>query len=186
MKDWESPIFTLLTPALDYFFKVSLSQGSHLIAEQTLDFIATYGDSYAKAPRTKKQLKELEYFTEFVLNQVDDLELKEKWAEGVQIFSQTAKKARQNKYSDERIWSAGSNLLKEIYTTQVLNYDTESSDFYKVKENIYRLITSSLAAFGTILSGDGLSVAVHIDNPQDEKSWSVIASVIDKLERLFQ
>ncbi|WP_392476507.1 hypothetical protein [Nostoc sp. C110] len=186
VKDWESPIFTLLTPALDYFFKVSLSQGSHLIAEQTLDFIATYGDSYAKAPRTKKQLKELEYSTELVLNQVDDLELKEEWAEGIKIFFQTAKKARQDKYSDERIWSAGSNLLKEIYTTQVLNSDTESSDYHKVKENIYRLITSSLAAFGTILSGDGLSVAVHIDNPQEEKPWSVIASVIDKLERLFQ
>ncbi|MBD2505162.1 hypothetical protein [Anabaena azotica] len=184
--DWKLPIFTLLTPTLDSFFKLSLSQASDLIAEQTLDFIATYGESYAKAPRTNKQLQELEDCINLVLDKVDDLDLKEAWSEEIETFYQLARKSRQERYSDERIWSAGSLLLKNIYTTQALNSDTETNNNYKVKENISRFITSSLSALGTILQGDGLSVAIHISNNQAQKDWSVIANVVDKLERLFQ
>jgi hypothetical protein len=131
----------------------------------------------------KKQLKELKSLTQLVLDKVDDLELKDEWAEGLDIFLKTA---NQVKYSDERIWSAAGDLLKKIYTPQILNSDTESNEYSRVKENIFRLITSSLAAFGTILGDDGLSVAVRIDNPEKNNFWSVGANAIDKLERLFQ
>ncbi|MFB2834899.1 hypothetical protein [Floridanema evergladense] len=183
IENWELPIFALLTPALDSFFQVSLSEGSPLIAEQTLDFIATWGESYAKAPRTKKQLKELKSLTTSLLDKVDDLELKDEWAEGLDTFFQSAD---DRKYSDERIWSAASDLLKKIYTSKILNNDTESKKYSRTKENISRLIISSLAALGTILGDDGLSVAVRINNPKENNSWSVVASAIDKLERLFQ
>jgi hypothetical protein len=183
VKDWELPIFALLTPALDAFLKVSLSEGSSLIAEQTLDFITTWGESYAKAPRTKKQLEDIKVLTQSVLNQVDDLDLKEEWTEGLATFFQTADRV---KYSDENIWSAAGNLLKKIYTPKILNRDIGSNDSSRVKDNILRLITSSLAALGTILGGDGLSVAVRIDDSKENKFWSVVASAIDKLERLFQ
>ena len=183
VQNWELPIFALLTPALDSFFKVSLSQGSPLIAEQTLDFIATWGDSYAKAPRKKKQLQEFKYLANSVLDQVDDLELKEEWAEGLDTFFETADEM---KYADENIWSAASDLLKKLYTPKIWNSDTGSNESSRVKDNIIRLITSSLAALGTILGGDGLSVAVRIDNSEESKFWSVVASAIDKLERLFQ
>lgn len=183
IENWESPIFALLTPALDSFFKVSLSEGSPLIAEQTMDFIATWSESYAKAPRTKQQLKELNALTKSVLDKVDDLELKEEWAEGLDTFFKTADEM---KYSDERIWSAAGDLLKKIYTPRILNFNTASNESSRVKDNISRLITSSLAALGTILGGDGLSVAVRIDKPEENNFWSVGASAIDKLERLFQ
>ncbi|MFM6604530.1 MAG: hypothetical protein ACKPH3_10705, partial [Dolichospermum sp.] len=52
VKDWELPIFALLSPAIDSFLKVSLAAGNPLISEQTLDFISTWGENYAKAPRT--------------------------------------------------------------------------------------------------------------------------------------
>ncbi|MFM6269853.1 MAG: hypothetical protein ACKPFA_25625, partial [Dolichospermum sp.] len=58
VKDWELPIFALLSPAIDSFFKVSLTEKNHLVSEQTLDFISTWGENYAKAPRTRKQLIE--------------------------------------------------------------------------------------------------------------------------------
>lgn len=183
IENWELPIFALLTPALDSFFKVSLSEGSQLIAEQTLDFIATWGESYAKAPRTKKQLRELKSLTKSVLDKVDDLELKDEWAEGLNTFFQTADEM---KYSDQRIWSAGGDVLRKIYTPAILNAKTASNEYSRVKDNISRLVTSSLAALGTILGGDGLSVAVRINNAEENKSWSVVASAIDKLERLFQ
>lgn len=183
VENWESPIFALLTPALDSFLKVSLSEGSPLIAEQTLDFIATWGDSYAKAPRTKKQLNELKSLTQSVLNKVDDLDLREEWSDGLEIFFQTA---AQIKYSDENIWSSARDLLKKIYTTTILNTDTDLNESSRVKNNILRLITSSLAALGTILGSGGLSVAVRMDNPENNNFWSVVASAIDKLERLFQ
>lgn len=183
IENWELPIFALLIPALDSFFQVSLSEGNPLIAEQTLDFIATWGESYAKAPRTKKQLKELKSLTESVVDQVDDLELKDEWAEGLDTFFQSADDI---KYSDGRIWSAAGDLLRKIYTTKILNSDIGSKESSRTKENISRLITSSLAALGTILGDDGLSVAVRIDNPKENNSWSVVASAIDKLERLFQ
>ena len=183
VENWELPIFALLTPALDSFFKVSLSEGSPLIAEQTLDFITTWGDSYAKAPRIKKQLKELKSLTQLVLDKVDDLDIKDEWAEGLNTFFQTADN---NKYSDQNIWSAAGDLLKKIYTPAILNANTGSNESSRVKDNISRLITSSLAAVGTILGGDSLSVAVRINNHEENKSWSVVANVIDKLERLFQ
>ena len=184
VEDWELPIFALLTPALDSFFKVSLSEGSPLVAEQTLDFITTCGESYAKAPRTKKQLQEIKSLTLSVLNKVDDLELKEEWSEGLDIFLQIA---REKQYSDQRIWSAAGDLLRKFYNPGILNPDTGSDEYSRVKDNILRLITSSLAALGTILGGDeGLSVAVRIDSPEENNSWSVVASAIDKLERLFQ
>lgn len=56
VKDWQSPTFALLTPALDSFLMVSLEQGTTLISEQTLDFISTWAEDYAKAPRTLEQL----------------------------------------------------------------------------------------------------------------------------------
>ena len=183
VENWELPIFALLTPALDSFFKVSLSEGSPLIAEQTLDFIATLGEIYAKAPRTRTQLRELHSLTQSVLNKVDDLELKEEWGEGLDTFFQTA---HNKQYSDERIWSAASDLLKKIYTPAILNANTASNESSRVKDNIFRLITSSLAALGTIFCSNGLSLAVRINNPEDNNFWSVIASAIDKLERLFQ
>ncbi len=182
VKSWESPIFSLLTPVLDSFLRVSLAEGNTVIAEQTLDFLAISGENYAKAPHTKQQLKELDSLTQLVLNKVDDAELKEEWAEGINLFLKTAV---QTKYSDENVWSAAKVLLKEIYTPQVLNRKTNS----EVKDNLSRLITSSLAALGTIIHGDGLSVAVRIDsidNPKDNNSWAIFASVTDKLERLFQ
>lgn len=195
VEDWELPIFSLMTPALDYFFKVSLSQGSPLIGEQTLDFIsnsgweAVYADrekdwrkNYSKAPRTRKQLKELIKLAVSVLKKVEDLSLREEWTEGLKNFSRVALKS---KYSDENIWSASSNLLKQIYTPQILNSDTGVNSS-KVEDNIRRLITSSLATLGTIFAGNGLSVAVHINSSQENKSWSIVASAIDKLERLFQ
>ena len=183
VENWELPIFALLTPALDSFFKVSLSEGSPLIAEQTLDFITTWGDSYAKAPRTKKQLRNLKSLTQLVLNKVDDLDLKDEWAEGLDTFFQTA---HDHKYSDQNIWSAAGDLLKKIYTPAILNASTGSNESSRVKDNIIRLITSSLAALRTILGGDGVSVAVRIAKPEENNFWSVGASAIDKLERLFQ
>ncbi|MFE1746640.1 hypothetical protein [Coleofasciculus sp. H7-2] len=184
VENWELPIFAILTPALDSFFKMSLSEGSQLIAEQTLDFIATWGESYAKAPRTKKQLRELKSLTKSVLDKVDDLELKDEWAEGLNTFFQSADDM---KYSDERIWSAAGELLRKIDTNKILNSDIGSKESSRTKENISRLITSSLAALGTILGGDGLSVVVRIAaKPKENNFWSVGASAIDKLERLFQ
>ena len=141
VENWELPIFALLTPALDSFFKVSLSGGSQLIAEQTLDFITTWGESYAKAPRTKKQLKELNSLTQLVVSKVDDLELKEEWAEDLDTFFQIA---RVHQYSDECIWSTASDLLGKIYTPAILNANAGSNEFSRVKDNILRLITSSL------------------------------------------
>lgn len=183
VSNWKLPIFALLAPALDSFLNVSLSQGNPLIAEQTVDFIAIEGENYAQAPHTKNQLKGLGDRTQSVLNQVDDLEIKEEWTEGVKRFFEIAKEI---KYTDQNIWYAAGDLLKEIYTNQVLNQDLELKNYEQVKNNIIRLITSSLAAVGAIMGGHGLSVAVRIDNPKKNNSWSVNANAIDKLERLFQ
>ena len=177
VENWESPIFALLTPALDSFF----SAKNPLITEQTLDFITIFGNTYAKAPHSRTQLRKLKSLAKLVLEQVDDLELKEEWTEGWDQFFQ---KADQSKYDDANICSAGSNLLKKIYTPQILKRDRGLDDA-QVKDNIVRLITSSLAAIGTILDGDGLSVAVRIDN-REKNNWSVDASAIDKLQQLFQ
>jgi hypothetical protein len=186
VKNWKLPIFALLTPALDSFFKVSLSEGSSLITEQTLDFIATWGDSYAKAPRTKKQIKAIYSLAYLVLNKVDDLEVKEEWSEGLETFSEIAYKENKKKYSDERIWSAGYDLLKKVYDPNILNKDRKVSEFFRVKNNILRLITSSLAAIGTIVSDDSLSIAVRVSEYGNKQFWSTTANTIDKVEHLFQ
>lgn len=184
ISNWDSPTFALLAPALDSFFRVSLTtQGSPLVAEQTLDFLATWGDSYATAPRTNEQLLELHNLAQIVANEIDDSELKEEWCEGLNCFLDTG---QTNIYADQRIWSAASELLRNIYPTRVLNRDNESNDFNRTRATIVRLITSSLAAVGTILSEDGLSVAVHIDNPEEDNFWALVSGAIDKLERLFQ
>ncbi len=183
VNNWKLPIFALLTPALDSFLKVSLSEGNPLITEQTLDFISTWGESYAQAPHLSTQLTKLQSFSQLVLDQVDDLDIKEEWAEGLEIFFQTAENI---KYSDENIWSAGGKLLKKIYDPKNLNKDIATNNHNQVKDHIFRLITSSLAAIRTILGQNGLSIAVRIDNLKEKNLWSVGASVIDKLERLLQ
>jgi hypothetical protein len=183
VKNWESPVFALLAPALDAFFKISISANSSLVAEQTIDFLATWGDNYAKAPHSRINLNQLKSLTQSVLDQVDDLDLKLEWTEGRDSFYE---KAYNIKYSDENIWSASGNLLKEIFSSQVLSRDTAENCYNLIKSNISRLITSSLATIKTILGGNGLSIAVHIDNLRDKNLWSVGANVIDKLEQLLQ
>ncbi|MBP0016829.1 MAG: hypothetical protein J7647_04640 [Cyanobacteria bacterium SBLK] len=184
VKDWELPIFALLTPALDSFFMVSLSLGNVLIAEQTLDFLATWGDNYAKSPHLKEQLNNLKSLTDTVLEQVDDLELQEEWQEKLETFFKRAKKTQ---YADDSIWSAGENLLKKIYNTQVLDCDLKNGNHARVKENIQRFITSSLAAMGQILDNNSLSVVIRIDNADKIKNfWNIGASIIDRVERFFQ
>ncbi|MFM6183336.1 MAG: hypothetical protein ACKPA8_17910 [Dolichospermum sp.] len=185
VKDWELPIFALLSPAIDSLLKVSLLERNPLISEQTLDFISTWGENYAKAPRTRKQLKEFKSLTQSVLDKVDDLDIQEEWKEGIGTFFQIAGQQQDNQYSDQRIWSDASNLLKKIYSPAVLNADTVAN-YYKVQDNIWRLITSCLAAMRTILGDNGLSVAVRIDGPEENLPWSVVASVIDQLEKLVQ
>ncbi|MEA5620393.1 hypothetical protein VB711_21470 [Cronbergia sp. UHCC 0137] len=173
VEDWESPIFALLSPAIDSFLKVSLAEKNPLISEQTLDFISTWGENYAKAPRTRKQIKEFKSLTQSVLDKVDDLDIQEEWKEGLEKFFQRAGQQQYNKYSDQRIWSDASNFLKKIYTTTILNLDT-SSNYYKVQNNIFRLITSCLAAMGTIVYGNGLSIAVRIYSLEKTESQPVI------------
>jgi len=184
IKDWELPIFALLSPSLDSFFKVSLSQENPLISEQTLDFISTWGENYAKAPRTRKQLKEFKSLTQSVLNKVDDLDIKEEWAEGVEKFLQIARQKKYNKYSYQCIGSDISNLLKTIYNPNpaILNSDTGAS-YYKVQDNIWRLITSCLASWGTIVYGNGLSIAVRMYSPEKTESQPVF---LDELARQFR
>ncbi|MDB9438420.1 hypothetical protein PN450_16800 [Dolichospermum lemmermannii CS-548] len=46
-----------------------------------LDFISTWGENYAKAPRTRKQLREFKSLTQSVLDKVDDLDIQEEWKE---------------------------------------------------------------------------------------------------------
>jgi len=100
VKNWESPVFALLAPALDAFFKVSLSSSNSLIAEQTLDFLATWGDDYAKAPHSRINLNQLKSLTQSILDQVDELDLRLEWEEGRDNFYE---KAYHVKYSDENI-----------------------------------------------------------------------------------
>jgi len=182
VEDWELPIFALLTPALDSFLKVSLSEENSLISEQTLDFIAICGENYAKAPRTRKQLKEFKSLTQSVLDKVDDLDIKEEWAEGLEKFLQIARQKKYNKYSYQCIGSDISNLLKTIYNPAILNSDTGAS-YYKVQDNIWRLITSCLASWGTIVYGNGLSIAVRMYSPEKTESQPVF---LDELARPFR
>ena len=184
VKDWELPIFALLSPAIDSFLKVSLSEENPLISEQTLDFISTWGENYAKAPRTRKQLKEFKSLTQSVLDKVDDLDIQEEWAEGVEKFLQIGRQKKYNKYSYQCIGSDISNLLKTIYNPNpaILNSDTGAS-YYKVQDNIWRLITSCLASWGTIVYGNGLSIAVRMYSPEKTESQPVF---LDKLARPFR
>ena len=185
VKDWELPIFALLSPALDSFLMVSLSEDNPLISEQTVDFISTWGENYAKAPRTRKQIKQFKSLIQLVLDKVDDLDIKDEWTEGVETFLKIAGQKQYNQYSDQRIWSEASNLLKKIYSSAILNSD-QGANYFPVKDNISRLITSCLAALGTVFSNDSLSIAVRIDNPEENTPWSILANAVDKLERLFQ
>jgi hypothetical protein len=182
IKDWELPIFALLSPALDSFLKVSLFEKNSLISEQTLDFISTWGENYAKAPRTRKQLREFKSLTQSVLDKVDDLDIKEEWAEGLEKFLQIGRQKKYNKYSYQCIGSDISNLLKTIYNPAILNSDTGAS-YYKVQDNIWRLITSCLASWGTIVYGNGLSIAVRIYSPEKTESQPVF---LDELARQFR
>ncbi len=45
-----------------------------------------------------------------------------------------------------------------------------------MRTNIFRLITSSLAALGAISHDRGLSIAVRIDSCEENKPWAVIAT----------
>ncbi|WP_217356968.1 MULTISPECIES: hypothetical protein [unclassified Dolichospermum] len=182
IKDWELPIFALLSPALDSFLKVSLFEKNSLISEQTLDFISTWGENYAKAPRTRKQLREFKSLTQSVLDKVDDLDIKEEWAEGLEKFLQIGRQKKYNKYSYQCIGSDISNLLKTIYNPAILNSDTGAS-YYKVQDNIWRLITSCLASWGTIVYGNGLSIAVRMYSPEKTESQPVF---LDELARPFR
>jgi hypothetical protein len=182
IKDWELPIFALLSPSLDSFFKVSLAEENPLISEQTLDFISTWGENYAKAPRTRKQLREFKSLTQSVLDKVDDLDIKEEWAEGLEKFLQIGRQKKYNKYSYQCIGSDISNLLKTIYNPAILNSDTGAS-YYKVQDNIWRLITSCLASWGTIVYGNGLSIAVRMYSPEKTESQPVF---LDELARPFR
>jgi hypothetical protein len=182
VNNWELPIFALLSPALDSFLMVSLYEDNPLISEQTVDFISTWGENYAKAPRTRKQLKEFKSLTQSVLDKVDDLDIKEEWAEGLEKFLQIARQKKYNKYLYRYIGSDISNLLKTIYNPAILNSDTGAS-YYKVQDNIWRLITSCLASWGTIAYGNGLSIAVRIYSPEKTESQPVF---LDELARQFR
>ncbi|MEA5575823.1 hypothetical protein [Anabaena sp. UHCC 0451] len=182
VKNWELPIFAVLSPALDSFLMVSLSEENPLISEQTVDFISTWGENYAKAPRTRKQIKQFQSLIQLVLDKVDDLDIKDEWSEGVETFLKIAGQKQYNQYSDQRIWSDASNLLKKIYSPAVLNADT-GANYYKVQDNIWRLITSCLASWGTIVYGNGLSIAVRIYSLEKTESQPVF---LDELARPFR
>ncbi|MFM8007782.1 MAG: hypothetical protein ACKO86_23230 [Dolichospermum sp.] len=175
VKDWELPIFALLSPAIDSLLKVSLLERNPLISEQTLDFISTWGENYAKAPRTRKQLIEFESLISSVLDEVDDEDIQKEWAEGIKIFFQIARQHQDDQYSDRRIWSDASNLLEEIYNPAVLNADTVA-DYYKVQDNICQLITSCLAAMRIILVDNGLSVVSWLDKLDENLSLPFVGN----------
>ena len=50
----------------------------------------------------------------------------------------------------------------------------QESNHFQVKENILILITSCLASLGTILEGDGLSLAIRINHWEKNNVWSMI------------
>ena len=97
---------------------------------------------------------------------------------------QIARQKKYNKYSYQCIGSDISNLLKTIYNPNpaILNSDTGAS-YYKVQDNIWRLITSCLASWGTIVYGNGLSIAVRIYSPEKTESQPVF---LDELARQFR
>jgi hypothetical protein len=187
VKDWQSPIFALLTPALDSFLMVSLEQGTPLIAEQTLDFISTWAESYAKAPRTSEILSRFKSLARSVLEQIDDEELKDEWTEGLVKFEKIAFKASKEKYTDRRIWSSGDDLLKTIYPSQALNFDRNIVD--TTKKNIFRLINSCLAALEIAVENHlykkesrGLSVLIRTDNIKN----NIVTNVTNQIQAFLQ
>jgi len=187
VKDWQSPIFALLTPALDSFLMVSLEQGTPLIAEQTLDFISTWAENYAKAPRTLEILSRFKSLARSVLEQIDDEELKDEWTEGLVQFEKIALKASKEKYTDRRIWSSGDDLLKTIYSSQALNFDQNIVD--TTKKNIFRLINSCLAALEIAVENHlykkesrGLSVLIRTDNIKN----NIVTNVTNQIQAFLQ
>lgn len=190
VKDWQSPIFALLTPALDSFLMVSLEQGTPLIAEQTLDFISTWAENYAKAPRTSEILNRFKSLTHSVLEQIDDDELKDEWTEGLVQFEKIVFKASKEKYTDRRIWSSGDDLLKTIYSSQALNSDQNIVDYLATtKKNIFRLINSCLAALEIAIENNlykkesrGLSVLVRTDKIEN----NIVTNVTNQIQAFFQ
>ena len=187
VKDWQSPTFALLTPALDSFLMVSLEQGTPLIAEQTLDFISTWAENYAKAPRTLEILSRFKSLTHSVLEQIDDEELKDEWTEGLVKFDKIAFKASKEKYTDRRIWSSGDDLLKTIYSSQALNFDQNIVD--TTKKNIFRLINSCLAALEIAVENHlykkesrGLSVLIRTDNIKN----NIVTNVTNQIQAFLQ
>ncbi|WP_238546829.1 MULTISPECIES: hypothetical protein [unclassified Synechocystis] len=183
IENWGSPIFALLATALDSFLRNSLEYGDPLIAEQTVDFLATWGENYAQAPRTLEQVAKVNSLARSVLEKVDEPILLEEWSEGLDSFFNIASKT---KYSDQRIWSSSIELLKILYPINILNNDEYSDRHRQVQKNILKLIDSSLAAIGTIFVRRGLSVVVHIEHLNQEITWSLGASAIDRIERFFQ
>jgi hypothetical protein len=186
VQDWQLPIFALLTPVLDSFLIVSLEQGTTLISEQTLDFISTWAEDYAKAPRTLEQLSRLNALARSVLEKVDYLSLEEEWAEGLDAFLKIASK---EKYSNPAIWSSAGYLLTKIYSSQVFDSDQNMIENLATKNNILRLINSCLAALEIAIenhlnkkAGRGLSVLVRTDKIEN----NIVTNVTNQIQAFFQ
>ena len=92
VEDWASPIFALLAISLDSFLRNSLESGDPLITEQTVDFLATWGENYAKAPHTLGQVSKINSLARSVLAEVDEPILQEEWSEGLNCFFNIARK----------------------------------------------------------------------------------------------
>jgi hypothetical protein len=110
--------------------------------------LTTWGRIYAKAPHVKTQLQELQSLSNNLLEQVDDLELKAEWSEGINIFFE---EASTTKYSDSNVFYAGEDLIKKIYNTQSLQRDTEDKNLAETKDKLLRLVTSSSATISAAL-----------------------------------
>ncbi|CCI14988.1 conserved hypothetical protein [Microcystis aeruginosa PCC 9807] len=98
---------------------------------------------------------------DYLLEQVDDLELKAEWSEGINIFFE---EARTTKYYDGNVFSAGQDLIKKIYNTQSLQRDTEDKNLAETKDKLLRLVTSSLATISTVLDSHGVILNPVIKN----------------------
>lgn len=181
VEDWSLPIFALLTPALDSFLMTSLdlTKTTQLIAEQTLDFISTWAENYAKAPRTLEQLSRLNALARSVLDKVDCLSLKEEWTEGLDEFLNIASK---KKYTDQRIWSSANDLLEKIYSHKGLN-----SEHYRVKAILLRTMISCLSAIRVVVDSPKIvpTIATIVPTKEVIRSPEIsptieISSTIDK------
>ncbi|MFM6404913.1 MAG: hypothetical protein ACKPGT_09745, partial [Microcystis sp.] len=83
------------------------------------------------------------------------------WSEGINIFFE---EASATKYSDSNVFSAGRDLIKEIYNTQSLQRDTEDKNLAETKDKLLRLVTSSLATISTVLDRHGVILNPVIKN----------------------